>query len=72
MRFSTRDWQRIGALLAARRQGFVARVQIAALDPAKDFVGADLRGVDFGDDNIGGFNFSGADLRGAKLDRALT
>ena len=40
-------------------------VKAAGLDPARDFRGADLRGVDFTGAQLGRYDFSGADLRGA-------
>ena len=41
---------------------FKALVEIAGLDPAKDFVGADLTGVDFKNEDLSGFDFRRADL----------
>ncbi|WP_034158718.1 pentapeptide repeat-containing protein [Sphingomonas sp. ERG5] len=41
---------------------FKALVEIADLDPAKDFVGADLTGVDFKNEDLSGFDFRRADL----------
>ena len=46
---------------------FVALARAAGLDPARDFRGADLRGVDFGASDLNGFDFSGADLSGCDL-----
>ena len=42
----------------------------AALDPARDFVGASLRDLDFRDEDLRGFDFSNADLTGADFRRA--
>lgn len=42
----------------------------AGLDPSQDFVGADLRALDFRDEDLEGFNFGLADLEGADLRRA--
>jgi hypothetical protein len=39
----------------------------AGLDPARDFIGASLRGIDLRGENLCGFNFSRADLVGADL-----
>ncbi|MCC5993972.1 MAG: pentapeptide repeat-containing protein [Rhodobacteraceae bacterium] len=49
---------------------FAALARAAGLDPARDFRGADLRGVDFGTSDLGGFDFSGADLSGCNLSQA--
>ncbi|MGA8612849.1 MAG: pentapeptide repeat-containing protein [Xanthobacteraceae bacterium] len=51
-------------------RSFRALVQAAALDPARDFVGASLRGIDFRDEDLRGFDFSKADLTGADFRRA--
>lgn len=51
--------------LAFEEGNFGAQAKFLGLDPKKDFQHADLRGVDFSDTNLGGFNFRGADLRGA-------
>ena len=42
----------------------------AALDPARDFVGASLRDLDFRDEDLRDFDFSNADLSGADFRRA--
>ncbi len=42
----------------------------AGLDPAADFAGADLSGVDFRDEDLEGFCFRGADLTGCDFRRA--
>jgi (p)ppGpp synthase/HD superfamily hydrolase len=60
---------RVVAVLDAPTNSFVALARIAGLDPARDFHGADLRGVDFGTDDLSGFRFFGADLRSADLSR---
>jgi len=49
---------------------FRTLVDIARLDPARDFRHADLTGVDFGAMDLGGYDFTGADLRAARLSRA--
>jgi Leucine-rich repeat (LRR) protein len=59
--------RRMVAVLDAQTNGFVALVRLAGLDPARDFRGAVLDGVDFGRDDLSGFDFSGADLSGAIL-----
>jgi formylglycine-generating enzyme required for sulfatase activity len=57
-------------ILAAESADFGTLARIAGYDPARDFIGADLRGVDFGEDDLSGFVFRGADLVGANLSRA--
>jgi hypothetical protein len=49
---------------------FRALVKAADLDPARDFIGAVLRNVDFRDEDLRGFDFSNADLTGADFRRA--
>jgi hypothetical protein len=44
----------------------------AALDPARDFIGASLCDLDFRDEDLRGFDFSNADLSGADFRRANT
>jgi hypothetical protein len=58
------------AVLDAPDDGFVALVRVAGLDSSRDFRGAILDGVDFGTDDLTGFDFSGADLSRAILTRA--
>ena len=64
--------QILRTLRQADGKNFANLVKIAKLDPARDFRGADLRGVDFGTSNLRGFDFTGADLSGARLDRSNT
>ncbi|HEY1935893.1 MAG TPA: pentapeptide repeat-containing protein [Acetobacteraceae bacterium] len=70
MRLSQVALRRVVTVLDAPTNGFVALVRVAGLDPACDFRGAVLDGVDFGTDDLGNFDFSGADLRGADMTRA--
>lgn len=44
--------------------------EAAGLDPACDFIGADLRGIDFRDEDLTAFDFSGADLSYSDFRRA--
>jgi len=50
--------------------GFRTMVEIAALSPEEDFIGASLQGLDFRDEDLRGFNFSRANLTGADFRRA--
>ena len=50
--------RRIVAVLDAPTDCFVALARMARLDPALDFRGAILDGVDFGSDDLSGFDFS--------------
>src|SRR5688572_33448384 len=70
LRFSHAELSTILQILESPTDRFVMLARVAGLDPARDFRGADLRGVDFGSDNLSGFDFSGADLRCANLSRA--
>ena len=56
---------RIAAMLAAE-DDFDALVRLGGLDPATDFIGADLRHVRFGP-RLDGFLLHGADLRGTNI-----
>lgn len=58
---------RIATIATAETESFVALAKLAGLDPARAFRGADLRNVDFGTDDIAGFNFSRARLEGADI-----
>jgi len=46
-------------------------VDVAGLDPARDFRFADLAGADFRGSNLRGFDFTGARLQGAQFQGAL-
>ena len=70
MSLSRNDLGTIVAVLDAPTDSFVILAKLAGLDPARDFRGANLRGVNFGADNLTGFDFSGADLTGTDLSRA--
>lgn len=63
----------LDALVAMAEEGkatFAEMARVAGLDPATDFVGADLSGVDFRDEDLAGFCFRGADLTGCDFRRA--
>lgn len=64
---SNRDKEIIRRIICHKGESFVELAKLAKLDPATDFVGANLRNVDFGTDDISGSNFCGADLTGADL-----
>ncbi len=50
---------------------FTGLIELAGLDPARDFRGADLSGVRFGKADLRKFDFRDADLSGADLSRAV-
>jgi sulfatase modifying factor 1 len=52
----------LAELKAARDAPFGELVRIAGLNKRRDFVGANLRNVDFGTSNLADFNFARADL----------
>jgi formylglycine-generating enzyme required for sulfatase activity len=58
------------AILRARDADFATLARLGGLDPARHFRGADLRDVDFGDDDLSGFDFAEAEFAGANLSRA--
>jgi len=57
------------AVLAAHGADFITLARLGGLDPSRHFRGADLRNVDFGEDNLADTDFTGADFRGANLER---
>jgi CRP/FNR family cyclic AMP-dependent transcriptional regulator len=57
----------LNRLANARQDNFVDLVSLARLDPAKDFVGADLRGTDLENLDLRQFDFRNADFRGANI-----
>src|SRR3954452_2094338 len=65
LRLSRADLGTIVAVLDAPTDSFARLAELAGLDPARDFRGADLRSVDFGTDDLAAFDLSGADLTGA-------
>jgi uncharacterized protein YjbI with pentapeptide repeats len=65
------DWDdAVDAILSTPEEDFVILANAAGLDPEVDFIGVDLRYIEFGDCDLKGFNFSGADLTGADLSKA--
>jgi formylglycine-generating enzyme required for sulfatase activity len=58
---------RANAVRAAFGRGFVALSQAGGFDPARDWCGANLRGVDLRGEDVSGFRFFGANLNGAKV-----
>ena len=63
------ELRRMLAVLDAPSDSFAELARIGGVDPAKAFRGANLRDIDFGDDDLAGFVFARADLRGADLSR---
>src|SRR4051794_5093175 len=70
MKLSPEEIRQIAAILSAETRSFVELVKIADLNPARDLVGSDLRGVNFWTDDLSGYDFSGANLSGANLSMA--
>lgn len=60
----------IKRLLALKRNDFAKLVQVAGLQPERDFCYSDLSGVDFAGADLDGFDFSGANLRCADFRQA--
>ena len=50
------DWRRAIGVLQATTNSVVALAEIAGLDKSRDVRGADLHGLDFGADDISGFD----------------
>lgn len=68
--FTQDELRRLLAVLdAPEEMGFVALARVGGVNPAKAFRSANLRDIDFGEDDIAGFNFSGAQLDGCDLSR---
>ena len=63
------DFQRLRRVREAEGASFAELVAVAELDPKTDFRFLDLRGVNFGETDMSGFDFSGADLREANMSR---
>ena len=61
---------RAEAVLSKRGSDFATLALAAELDPKRHFRGANLRNVDFGRDDLNGFDFRCADLTGANLSAA--
>jgi uncharacterized protein YjbI with pentapeptide repeats len=57
----------LAAIAASPSDGFLELVLSAKLDPASDFVGADLSGMDLSGLDLTEFDFTGADLTNANL-----
>ena len=54
---------KLGEVVQAETDSFVALTRIAGLDPAKAYIGSDLSALDVGDDDLTGFCFHRADVR---------
>src|SRR5271168_992171 len=48
----------------------VALARLVGLEPRRYFAGGDWRGVNFGANDLSGFDFTGADLRDADISKA--
>ncbi len=70
MKLSEAQRARVRRLLGSNSTSFVDLALAAELDPGTAFREADLRRINFGADNLAGFDFTGADLRGANLSHA--
>ena len=70
MKLSEVQRARVRRLLGSNSTSFVELAQAAELDPATAFREADLRRINFGADDLTGFDFTGADLRGANISQA--
>ena len=70
MNLSPDTLRRAQAILAAHDADFATLARLGGLDAARHFRGANLRNVDFGTDDLGGFYFCDADLSGANLSQA--
>lgn len=71
MKSGTELQQRILTVLDTESEEFAELVKVAGLDPAEAFVGASLKGVDFGEADLTGFDFSGADLSGCDFSKSV-
>ncbi len=63
------DRRAIQSVFASREFRFDKLVAIAGLDPERDFVHTDLRGLNFCRADLRGFDFTGSDLRDVAKDR---
>lgn len=70
MKLSEAQRARVRRLLGSNSTSFVELARAAELDPGTAFREADLRRINFGADDLAGFDFTGADLRGANLSLA--
>jgi formylglycine-generating enzyme required for sulfatase activity len=70
MKLTPDEARTIAALRARPKADFTTLAKTAGLNPRLDFVGANLRGLDFGTADLAHFNFARADLRGADFSHA--
>ena len=61
----------IYALCTDESDGFVHLTKIVGLDPEKDFIGEDLRGCDFSNQDMRLYNLEGADLTGCRFYKTI-
>lgn len=65
--FLSRLYSDLSKVVSAKSDNFCKLASAAGLDPAEDFVGADLSGVDLAGLDLRNFDFRGADFSGANL-----
>jgi hypothetical protein len=70
MNFTIDELEKIEKVVTADSTSFVELASIAGLRPTQDFRGADLNGVNFGNDNLAEFDLTGANLEDADLSGA--
>jgi Leucine-rich repeat (LRR) protein len=70
MKLSRKTMRRLSRVAHADSTSFVALVRLSELDPRQDFEGANLEHVDFGTDDLTGYNFRRASLRFSNLANA--
>lgn len=70
MKLTSAQRQTLLALWEAQEIDFATLVDIAGLNPARDFRGANLEGVQFGHADLTGYDFTSANLRDADLRNA--
>ena len=69
-RLDRATFEKIARLLAAETEDFNSLVEIAGLDPARDFRHTDMAGTWMAGADLRGFDFTGADFRNVTLDGA--
>jgi ribosomal protein S1 len=72
MKLTAEQEEVVEQILKSRSDDFVVLAKLAGIDPKKDCRYANFRGVNFGNGDYLGWNFSGADLREADFRNAST